>query len=601
MRLFLELKKAKTFWFPSLPSVTALTVLAILWAPVATAAEASERIGDFSLLDAEGYFHQMSWYDDHKAVVLLSYADEDKSLSSLLDAYAQLRDSVGESFAFFLIDSQAKHNRDDIADGMREKDFDIPVLMDDTQLVGEALGLTESGEVLVFDPKRFSIVARGTGSRALGGVRQLLSQIDNGQDITAATAALNAASQRQGVEIRYAAREAHTAATPSYVNDIAPIIAENCASCHREGGIAPFAMDSHTMVLGWSPMIREVLLTKRMPPGQIDSHIGEFINDMVLAESDTQKLIHWIGAGSPYDGRTAEDDPLAQLTWPTSEWAFGEPDYIIEIPPQEVPATGILDYYNALVEIDIEEDRWVRASQYIPGDRTVLHHTLHSIIPPGATTGGSLLGGDPDRPGIAPYIPGQAPREEPPNTGGLLQAGSKIAMQMHFTTTGKATVDESRIGVWFYPKGFVPEERMSGECACHFTPTWVNIPPFDPDYEMQQTITIDEDSRLYSLTPHMHFRGKRMRFYATYPDGTKEELINIANYNYNWQLAYTLVEPKFMPAGTQITAVGAFDNSAQNKMNPDPSRSVPWGLQSMDEMFFGAADWKVINTDRGAD
>jgi len=172
---------------------------------------------------------------------------------------------------------------------------------------------------------------------------------------------------------------------------------------------------------------------------------------------------------------------------------------------------------------------------------------------------------------------------------------------MHFTTTGKATVDESRIGVWFYPKGFVPEERMSGECACHFTPTWVNIPPFDPDYEMQQTITIDEDSRLYSLTPHMHFRGKRMRFYATYPDGTKEELINIANYNYNWQLAYTLVEPKFMPAGTQITAVGAFDNSAQNKMNPDPSRSVPWGLQSMDEMFFGAADWKVINTDRGAD
>jgi len=601
MRLFLELKKAAAFWFSSSPSVTALTVLAILGAPAATAAEASERIGDFSLLDAEGYFHQMSWYDDHKAVVLLSYAEDDKSLSSLLDAYAQLRDSAGESFAFFLIDSQAKHNRDDIADGMREKDFDIPVLMDDTQLVGEALGLTESGEVLVFDPKRFSIIARGTGSQVLGGVRQLLAQLDNGQDITAAIAAVNAASQRQGVEIRYAAREAHTAATPSYVNDIAPIIAENCASCHREGGIAPFAMDSHTMVLGWSPMIREVLFTKRMPPGQIDSHIGEFINDMVLAESDTQKLIHWIGAGAPYDGGTAENDPLAHLTWPTSEWAFGEPDYIIEIPPQEVPATGILDYYNALVEIDIEEDRWVRASQYIPGDRTVLHHTLHSIIPPGATTGGSLLGGDPDRPGIAPYIPGQAPREEPPNTGGLLQAGSKIAMQMHFTTTGKATVDESRIGVWFYPKGFVPEERMSGECACHFTPTWVNIPPFDPDYEMQQTITIDEDSRLYSLTPHMHFRGKRMRFYATYPDGTKEELINIANYNYNWQLAYTLVEPKFMPAGTQITAVGAFDNSAQNKMNPDPSRSVPWGLQSMDEMFFGAADWKVINTDRGAD
>ena len=337
MRLFLELTKAAAFSISSLssvPSVTALVVLAILGAPATTAAEASDRIGDFSLLDAEGYFHQVSWYDNHKAVVLLSYADDDKSLSSLLDAYTQLRDSAGESFAFFLIDSQARHNRDDIAKGMRARNFDIPVLMDDAQLVGEALALTASGEVLVFDPKRFSIIARGAGSQALAGVRQLLAQLDTGGDITAAAAAVGSTAQRQGVEIRYAAREAHTASTPSYVNDIAPIIAENCASCHREGGIAPFAMDSYTMVLGWSPMIREVLLTKRMPPGQIDSHIGEFINDMVLAESDTQKLIHWIGAGATYDGETAEADPLAQLTWPTSEWAFGEPDYIIEIPPQ---------------------------------------------------------------------------------------------------------------------------------------------------------------------------------------------------------------------------------------------------------------------------
>ena len=112
---------------------------------------------------------------------------------------------------------------------------------------------------------------------------------------------------------------------------------------------------------------------------------------------------------------------------------------------------------------------------------------------------------------------------------------------------------------------------------------------------MSASITIADDAELFSLTPHMHFRGKRMRFTATYPDGKTEELINIANYNYNWQLAYTLRQPKFMPAGTVITAVGAFDNSARNKSNPDPDRSVPWGLQSWDEMFFGAADWKVLN------
>lgn len=556
-----------------------------------------KRVGDFALLDAQGYFHSMSWYDNHEAIVLLSHSLNDTGMTPSLRVFEALAQEAGDKFQFFLIDSDGSNNREAVATAMDALGVNIPVLMDDAQLISEALGITNSGEAIVFDPKRFTVIAHAADLVASQQeTANVLYALANASDPRAAIAGLSSQPRSDAVTFSYSAAARHAATLPSYKNDIAPIIAENCASCHREGGIAPFAMDSHTMILGWSPMIREVLLTKRMPPGQIDSHIGDFINSMVLADDDVQKLVHWIEAGAPNDAATSAEDPLTQLSWPESEWAFGEPDYIINVPPQEVPATGILDYYNAVVSVDIDEDRWVRASQYIPGDRTVLHHTLHSIIPPGATKGGSLLGGDdPDRPGIAPYIPGQSPREEPSNTGGLLKAGSKIAMQMHFTTTGKAAVDESRIGLWFYPKGFVPEERMSGECACHFTPTWVNIPPYDPDYEMEQTITIEDDSRLYSLTSHMHFRGKRMRFYATYPDGNKEELLNIANYNYNWQLAYTFAEPKFMPAGTQITAVGAFDNSAQNKMNPDPARSVPWGLQSMDEMFFGAADWKVIN------
>jgi hypothetical protein len=449
------------------------------------------------------------------------------------------------------------------------------------------MGIERTAEALLFDPKKFTVVFQGSVNAEF---EQALAAVSADQDLPEAMAV------SKGQPINYSAALAHQQDTPSYEKDVAPIIAENCASCHREGGIAPFAMDSYAMMQGWSPMIREVLMTKRMPPGQIDPHIGAFENDMLLTDTEAQTLVHWVEAGSPRDGG---QDPLAQLTWPASEWAFGEPDLIINVPPQEIPATGVLDYYNVLVDVDLEEDRWVRASQYIPGDHTVLHHTLHSIIPPGATRGGSLLGGDdPDRPGIAPYIPGQSPRMEPPNTGGLLKAGSKIAMQMHYTTTGREAVDESRIGVWFYPKGFVPQERTSGACACHFTPTWVNIPPHDPDYEMSQTIVIDDDAYVYSFTPHMHFRGKRMRFYATFPDGTTEEMLNIANYNYNWQLAYTLKEPRFVPAGTKFTAVGAFDNSAQNLMNPDPARSVPWGLQSMDEMFFGAVDWKYVDQER---
>lgn len=565
----------------------ALLVSGLLGASAVAQAATQERVGDFALLDAQGYFHHMSWYDDHQAIVLLVQANGDPAVEAALPAFAELAHKFDkQGLQFFLINPMANYNRDAVAAEMQRHGVDIPVLMDDAQLVAEALGIERTAEVLVYDPKSFTVTYRGSTGAELNAALQAIA---DGSTVTAGSMA------SAGSPVSYPARQAHQQAVPSYAEDIAPIIAENCASCHREGGVAPFAMDSHTMVKGWSPMIREVLMTKRMPPGQIDPHIGEFSNDMVLDDADAQKLVHWIEAGAPQDGTA---DPLAALTWPESEWAFGEPDLIIKVPPQEVPATGVLDYYNVVVDVDLDEDRWVRASQYIPGDRSVLHHTLHSIIPPGQTRGGSLLGGDPDRPGIAPYIPGQAPREELPNTGGLLKAGSRIAMQMHYTTNGRESVDESRIGVWFYPKGFVPEERMSGECACHFTPTWQNIPPYDPDYEMSQTITIDDDAYLYSFTPHMHFRGKRMRFYATFPDGTEEEMLNIANYNYNWQLAYTLKEPRFVPAGTKITAVGAFDNSEQNRMNPDPARSVPWGLQSWDEMFFGAVDWKYTDQSR---
>ena len=558
--------------------------LAMLMLASASQAQQTEqpRVGDFSLLDQAGYFHHMSWYNNNKAIVFMVQANYDSAVATAMPAFTALHDKYADQqVKFFLINPMGRNNRSDVQEEMDRLGVSLEVLMDDAQLIAEALNITHTSQALIYDPATFRLQYSGPVGTELE------------QSLVAVLAGEVVALQLpvSGEAIIYPAQLAHEQSQPSYVSDIAPIIADNCAKCHRDGGIAPFALDSLTMVQGWSPMIREVVMTKRMPPGQLDGHIGDFINDMVLSDADSQTLLHWIEAGSLGDGT---NDPLAQLQWPATEWAFGEPDYIIEVPEQEIPATGVLDYYNVVVDLDIEQDRWVRASQYIPGDRTVLHHTLHSIIAPGATRGGSLLGGDPDRPGIAPYIPGQDPSMEPANTGGLLKAGSRIAMQMHYTTTGKASVDASRIGIWFYPVGFVPEERMSGACACHFPPTWVDIPPYDPDYEMTQTITIDKDAHLFSFTPHMHFRGKRLRFYAEYPDGSGEELINIANYNYNWQLAYTYKTPKFVPAGTVITAVGAFDNSVQNKMNPDPSRAVPWGLQSWDEMFFGAADWKYV-------
>ena len=402
----------------------------------------------------------------------------------------------------------------------------------------------------------------------------------------------------RGAAVKYvaAADRSHRKRTISYSKDVAPILAENCARCHREGGIAPFAMNSHAIIKGFAPMIREVVLTKRMPPGQIDPHVGDFKETFTLTPREQQTLIHWIEAGAA-EGRRCGSADAAEVAGDQVGVRRAGPGHQDSARRKcRRPACSTTRYIKVPIE-GLDRDRWVRASQYIAGDRTVLHHTLNSLIPPDAPKDQRIDFGrvDPNAARITAYIPGAQPQLEPPNTGGLLKKGSTLALQLHYTTNGKATVDASEIGLWFYKDNEVPTERMIPDCACIFTQGWDPIPPFDPDHEMRQTITIKKDAHLYSMLPHMHFRGKRMRFYAEYPDGRKEELLNIAKYNYNWQLDYELKEPKFMPAGTKVTAVAAFDNSTQNKANPDPARKVPWGQQSWDEMFFGAVTYKFVD------
>lgn len=553
---------------------------ALLALPLAAGAAAQDRVGDFSLLDQAGYHHGMSWYGDHELIAFLVQANDSAATDAALPRFLELHGQYdGQGVEFMMINPMARFNRQAVQAKLDQWGVEIPVLMDDTQIVSEAMGIERAGEVLLYDPGSFTVEYRGTAEGAAAAIGEFLS----GEEVSAPLI------ETAGSKIEYPVQ-----GVPSYSQDIAPVLAENCASCHRAGGVAPFAMDSHTMVRGWSPMIREVLMTRRMPPGQIDGHIGEFVNDRLIDREDKRNIIAWVEAGAPVDG---DSDPLAELTWPESKWAFGEPDMVLDIPATTVPATGNGVFVDVSVEIDMEEDRWLRGSQIIAGDRTVLHHTVNRLDFPEelGRRGGFLAADHPDKANITAYIPGDTPDLAPPNTGGLLKAGSVLHLNMHYTPNGRETVDSSELGLWFYPEGEVPEERMSGRCACVFPNTWTTIPPHDPAFEQTASIVIERDAKIHSYLPHMHFRGKYMRFYADYPDGTTEELINIARYNYNWQLSYTYEEPKFVPAGTKITAVAAWDNSARNPANPNPDRAVDWGNESWDEMFFGAVNWKFEN------
>lgn len=604
--------------------------LSTLISIAATAAVAGERVGDFALIDHQGTQHHMAWYNDQEAVVILPQGvgvTDAQALAALQDLQTQY---AAQNVKFFLLNPGLQTDRDAVAANLN---VDMPVLMDDAQIVSEALGLSNMDEAVVYSPKSFEIVYRGPVQGELAQAIDSLIAGENPDLVSLATD--GAAIAHQGVD----------GASLSYAADIAPIIAENCAECHREGGIAPFAMDNKLAVQGWSPMIREVVMTKRMPPGQIDNKVGhKMANEMNLQDDEMQKLVRWVNAGSPAQG---DEDPLTALSWPDTKWQLaaelGDPDLVVKVPPQAIPATGVVDYMDIPIDLGLTEDRWVRASEVAPDKAEVLHHIITTVVPPGGAAdpqtaflqainslpaeraaairaqmfsaiaageqpdldaifrdnpdidvGFILGGGDPNQASVAGYAPGNSFTLNPEGVGGVLKAGSGLNLQMHYTTSGKEVTDETEIAIYFYPEGYVPEERMSGGVGNAFT---IEIPAGAKDHEMELVTYVAKDAEIHSLMPHMHFRGKRMAFTARYPDGSEELLLSVPAYSFNWQLSHELEEPIKVPAGTQIIATGAFDNSGQNPYNPDPGIEVNWGEQSWEEMFMGFYTWKESGGD----
>ena len=602
-------------------------ILSTLLATSAVSVYAGERVGDFALIDNQGAQHHMAWYDDQNAIVILPQAVDATDAASLQALEALRAKYQQQGVVFFLMNPGLQIDRAAVTQDVAALGSDLPVLMDDAQLVTEQLGISRLDEAVVYNPSSFEVLYRG----AVDGMEQTIQQVLDGERLDLVATATS------GTAIHFANAEAH--ANLSYDKDIAPIIAENCANCHREGGIAPFAMDSNLAVQGWSPMIREVVMTKRMPPGQIDNKVGHKMkNEMNLSDEEMQKLVRWVNAGSKVD---SENDPLAALVWPDTKWSLGEPDLIVKVPPQRIPATGVVDYMDIPIDLGLTEDRWVRGSEVAPDKAEVLHHIITTVIPPGGNAdpqqvlieainslpeeralavrtelfsslasgqqpdidkifrdnpeidvGIFLGGGDPDQGSIAGYAPGNNISLNPEGVGGLLKAGTQLSLQMHYTTSGKEVTDETEIGIYFYPEGVIPEERMSGGVGNAFT---IAIPAEAKDHEMQLVTYVPEEAELHSVMPHMHFRGKRMKFTARYPDGSEELIASVPAYSFNWQLAHELEEPLRVPAGTQIIAVGAFDNSSQNAFNPDPATEVNWGEQSWEEMFMGFYSWKNVD------
>jgi hypothetical protein len=531
------------------------------------------KVGDFALIDYRGKFHQMSRKSNHEAIVLVTQVNSCANTSELVSRVNSLHDANGDDFYFALLNTDLADSRASVGETTIQLNADIPVLMDTAQSIADSLSATQAGEVFVLRTEDNQVLWQGMIDD---------TNLDLALDAIQSGGTLPAISKVRSADclIAFDFHERNQLDGISFAFDIVPILERRCISCHNEGGIAPWAMSGYEMVKGWSPMIRETILTKRMPPGQIDMEIGHFKRVNELNAEEELILLQWIAMGSPLDADGT--DPLAQLQVANPEWPLGEPDHILTIEPQTIPANGLLDYYYAMVVNDLGEDKWIRRIDFNPGNREVVHHAAAYLTDKGSTNplGRSYLLG---------WTPGRVPVDFPDSSGQRLPADQDVILELHYTTVGYETTDQTQIGLYFWDEP--PENVMRDEPIVN---PRIQIPPYDGNYETQASRVFNDDILLYALTPHMHYRGKEMKYTVVYPDGTSEELLSVPNYQFAWQYVYDLSEPMLLPAGSRIVVSGTFDNSEQNPFNPDPSREVRFGQQTYDEMFIGMTMYRII-------
>jgi hypothetical protein len=422
--------------------------------------------------------------------------------------------------------------------------------------------------------------------------------------------------------------DAQAPASPTYSRDIAPILYRNCTNCHRPGEIGPMSLLSYQDVRPWAKSIVSRVTAGTMPPWHADPSTGEFDNDRRLTAAEKDAITRWVAAGAP-EGNPGELPAPPQYT---TGWGIGQPDAVLALQEDyPIPASGTIAYQYFEVPTNFTEDKWVKAFEVRPGNRSVVHHVIvYSRGPAPATpppprdpnaprpvplftfadgmeipagqTGGPALPDDQrkplgpnDRPApkmlgpsVGAYVPGTASRIYPLDTAARLAAGSTLIFQMHYTTTGKATTDRTSIGLVFAKDR--PKTELRSTALINGN---IHIPAGDANHRVDATMTFNRDVTLWSMLPHTHVRGKRWSYEATYPDGRKEALLSVPQYDFEWQTDYIFKRPVKLPKGTTLHATAWYDNSPNNKSNPDATKEVWWGDQTWEEMMFTGLTFSI--------
>jgi len=379
----------------------------------------------------------------------------------------------------------------------------------------------------------------------------------------------------------------------TFNKDVLPIVQKHCQSCHRPGEVAPMSLLTFSDTRPWAKAIKAAVVSKKMPPWMAEASFNHYKNDRSLSADDISTLSAWADNGS-LEGDT-KDKP-APLTFQDG-WNM-KPDIIVEMPkPFLLPSSGTINYKFVLVKTNFPQDMWVQSAEMRPGNPKVLHHGKVWVRPPGSRwlenaepgeayeneTQRDVIGRNGAEEGndiLGKFNPGLGAQSFDVNgSAKFVPKGSDLVFELHYTTMGQPAQDVSKIGLVLAKNP--PQTRY----FFHAGPTASNlaIPAGDGNAEVVSELTLAHDAKLVYAQPHMHLRGKDFELRLIYPTGETQTVLK-AKWDFEWQMGYEFAKPIDMPKGTRMVGISHFDNSANNKFNPDPAKEIWWGPQNWDEM-----------------
>jgi hypothetical protein len=382
-----------------------------------------------------------------------------------------------------------------------------------------------------------------------------------------------------------------TAQTVTFNKQIAPIIFNNCSSCHRPGEAAPFSLLSYKDVVPKARLIAAVTSSRQMPPWKAEPASYPYRDERRLTDSQIAMIRHWVKQGMP-EGKTEDRTEPPKFS---SGWMLGEPDLVVEMPAgYHVPADGPDIYRNIVIPLGLKEDKWVTAIDMRPSARSVVHHVLYFGDPEGKIHERPQEGAEPGFSGmraggatvpLGGWAVGAQPHFFPDGLALEVAKGSDLVIQYHFHPTGKAEIEKSTVALYFAKTP--PERRL---ISVQLPPVYslfagLNIPPGEKDYVVRDSYTLPVAMDAVGVGAHAHYIGKKLRLTATLPNGETKTMLTIGDWDFAWQDRYFFQQSVPLPKGTRLDAEIHWDNSAENPHNPsNPPVKVTWGEQSKDEM-----------------